>query len=107
MNEIGGKTGTTQNHSDGWFVGITPNLAAGAWVGGEDRSIHFKGLGLGAGGNMSLPIFGLFMQKVYADSTLFISKDDVFEKPVNFNINIDCPTLQEDNDNLEYDEEFF
>ncbi|OFX19215.1 MAG: penicillin-binding protein [Bacteroidetes bacterium GWA2_31_9b] len=90
MNEIGGKTGTTQNQSDGWFIGITPNLVSGAWVGGEDRSIHFKGLGLGAGGSTSLPIFGLFMQKVYNDTSLFVSPDDIFEKPFNFNVDINC-----------------
>ena len=108
MNEIGGKTGTTQNQSDGWFIGITPNLVSGAWVGGEDRSIHFKGLGLGAGGNTSLPIFGLFMQKVYADSSLYVTRDDIFEKPYNFNINISCDSNNEDNQqNYEENNDFF
>lgn len=73
-NQIGGKTGTTQNHSDGWFMGVTKDLVAGAWVGGEDRSIHFRSLEYGQGARMSLPIYGKFMQKVYADSTLGITK---------------------------------
>jgi len=107
MNEIGGKTGTTQNHSDGWFVGITPNLVAGAWVGGEDRSIHFKGIGLGQGGNTALPIFGLFMQKVYNDSSLFVTEDDIFEKPLKFDINLDCPSADNNSDQDQYNEEFF
>lgn len=69
-NEIGGKTGTTNNNSDGWFIGITPNLVTGVWTGGEDRSIHFRTTDLGAGGKMSLPSFALYMQKVYANSRL-------------------------------------
>ncbi len=91
MNQIGGKTGTTQNQSDGWFMGITPQLTAGVWTGWEDRSIHFPSLDLGSGSNMALPIFGLFFQKVYADSTLHIYPEMQFEKPVNFNPDIlDC-----------------
>lgn len=107
-NEIGGKTGTTQNHSDGWFMGVTPNLVSGAWVGGEDRSIHFKNLSLGGGHSMALPIFGLFMQKVYNDSTLFVTRDDKFEEPLNFNIELDCDNLEQNNNqNNEFEEEFF
>ncbi|MDR3367185.1 MAG: penicillin-binding protein, partial [Prevotellaceae bacterium] len=71
---IGGKTGTTQNQSDGWFMGITPQLAAGVWVGCEDRSVHFESLRTGGGANSGLPIFGMFMQKVYADQSLHISE---------------------------------
>jgi penicillin-binding protein 1A len=89
--EMGGKTGTTQNHSDGWYLGITPNLVAGVWVGGDDRSIHFDEMALGQGANMALPIYGIFMQKVYADSTRGVTDQDKFEKPANFNINLDCP----------------
>ncbi len=74
-NEIGGKTGTTNNNSDGWFIGITPNLVTGVWTGGEDRSIHFRTTDLGAGGKMSLPSFALYMQKVYADPKLPYKKD--------------------------------
>ncbi len=89
--EMGGKTGTTQNHSDGWYMGITPNLVAGVWVGGDDRSIHFDNMTLGQGANMALPIYGLFMQKVYADSTCGVTVADKFEKPPDFNLLIDCP----------------
>ena len=64
---MAGKTGTTQNHSDGWFIGITPDLVSGAWVGGEDRSIHFDNLALGSGSHMALPIWALYMQKVFGD----------------------------------------
>ena len=66
--EMGGKTGTTQNQSDGWYIGIVPKLTAGAWVGAEDRSVHFAGIAKGQGAYMALPIYALFMQKVYADS---------------------------------------
>ena len=88
-NPIAGKTGTTQNQSDGWFIGIVPNLAAGAWVGGEDRSTHFRSLGKGQGASMALPIWALFMKKCYADSELNVSDQD-FEKPNRLTINLDC-----------------
>ena len=89
-NEIGGKTGTSQNQSDGWFMGITPNLVSGCWVGGEERSIHFDQITWGQGARSALPIWGRYMQQVYADSTLRYSRDDTFEEPDNFNINLDC-----------------
>ena len=85
-NPIAGKTGTTQNQSDGWFMGIVPNLATGVWVGAEDRAIHFTDLGRGQGASMALPIWALYMQKCYADKDLEISIED-FEKPENFSIN--------------------
>lgn len=88
-NEIAGKTGTTQNQSDGWFMGIVPNLATGVWTGGEDRATHFPGIGYGQGATMSLPSWALFMQKCYADKTLKISKEN-FEKPENLSTNINC-----------------
>jgi len=88
--EIGGKTGTTQNHSDGWFMGVTPNLVTGVWVGGEDRDIHFDRLSLGQGANMALPIWALYMKKVYANKELNITEDDLFERPANFNYNLQC-----------------
>jgi penicillin-binding protein 1A len=90
-NPIGGKTGTTQNHSDGWFIGITPNLVSGAWVGGEDRSIHFDNLALGSGSNMALPIWALYMQKVYADPTLKITKGDFPAPAEGANFDLRCP----------------
>lgn len=88
--EMAGKTGTTQNQSDGWYMGITPQLSAGVWVGGEDRSIHFDRLGLGAGGSMALPIWAKFFEKVYADSTLGITQEELFQKPVGFHVDLDC-----------------
>jgi penicillin-binding protein 1A len=87
---IAGKTGTTQNNSDGWFIGITPDIVAGAWVGGEDRSVHFRSTALGQGATMALPIWAKFMQKVYADEKLNVSKGD-FERPSgNFSVEVDC-----------------
>lgn len=79
--EICGKTGTTQNNSDGWFMGYTPNLVSGVWVGGEDRSIHFDTTADGQGANMSLPIWGIYMNKVYADKDLGYSQSEKFEIP--------------------------
>ena len=90
MNEIGGKTGTTQNQSDGWFVGITPDLVAGAWVGGDEPSIHFNNMREGQGSSMALPIFALFLQKAYADKRLNLSQEP-FECPEGFKSNFDCP----------------
>ncbi len=89
--EIGGKTGTTQNHSDGWFMGVTPNLVTGIWVGGEDRDIHFDNLKIGQGANMALPIWALYMIDTYKASDTGISAEDVFETPVNFYMNLTCP----------------
>jgi penicillin-binding protein 1A len=89
-NPIAGKTGTTQNNSDGWFIGITPELVAGVWVGGEDRGIRFRTIRLGQGANMALPIWALFMQGVYNDPTLNVSRED-FEKPLTpLNYEFDC-----------------
>ncbi len=79
--EIAGKTGTTQNNSDGWFMGLTPKLATGTWVGWEDRATHFLGTGEGQGAKMALPIWAIYMKKVWADKSLGISPDDKFVKP--------------------------
>ncbi len=107
-NQIGGKTGTTQNNSDGWFMGVTPDLVSGVWVGGEDRSIHFEGTHLGGGHNMALPVFALYMKKVYNDSTLTISQDAEFEEPLNFNVELDCDKLNENNTEQDhFDDDFF
>lgn len=89
INPIAGKTGTTQNQSDGWFVGMVPNLATGVWVGNEDRSAHFKSLTYGQGATMALPIWGLFMKKCYADDNLNVSQKP-FERPANLSIRVDC-----------------
>ena len=90
-NEIAGKTGTTQNHSDGWFVAMVPNLATGVWVGGEDRSIRFGSLTKGQGATMALPIWALYMKEAYKDSLIGISKEK-FRVPENLSIRLDCPT---------------
>ena len=83
--ELAGKTGTTNNNSDAWFMGITPNLVSGCWVGAEDRDIHFDSMAMGQGATMALPIFALYMQRVYKDSQLGISESTVFDTPVDFN----------------------
>ncbi len=88
-NPIAGKTGTSQNQSDGWFIGMVPNLVTGVWVGCEDRSAHFKSITYGQGATAALPIWGYFMKKCYEDPDLQISKDD-FERPENFSIKVDC-----------------
>ena len=90
-NPIGGKTGTTQKNSDGWFIGITPQLVTGVWTGCEDRDIHFRTLALGEGANTALPIFALYMQKVYEDPSLGISKNVDFDPPKGpLTITVDC-----------------
>ena len=94
-NPIAGKTGTTQNNSDGWFMGMVPNLVTGVWVGGEERAVHFKSITYGQGASMALPIWGLYMTKNYADPELGISKED-FEKPENMSIEIDCDKFASD-----------
>ena len=81
---IGGKTGTTNSNSDGWFMGVTPKLVSGCWVGGDDRDIHFDSMLYGQGASMALPIFALYMQKVYADGNLPYSQDDQFDLPEDF-----------------------
>lgn len=88
-NMIAAKTGTTSNYSDGWFMGITKDLVAGAWVGAEERSIHFRSITLGSGSRMAMPIWGLFMKNVYADTTLNYDKGE-FEQKVKIDIELDC-----------------
>jgi penicillin-binding protein 1A len=102
--ELAGKTGTTQNQSDGWFIGLAPKLTAAAWVGGEDRSIHFDELGMGAGGNMAMPIYAEFLKRVYADSTLNITQEDEFVKPVDFFVDLDCPDIMESTSISDFDD---
>jgi penicillin-binding protein 1A len=79
--QMGGKTGTTNSNSDGWFMGFTPQLVSGVWVGGEERYIHFNGMAMGQGASMALPIYGLYMKQVYADKTLPYSQDAKFTFP--------------------------
>ena len=88
-NPIAGKTGTTQNQSDGWFMGMVPNLVTGVWVGAEDRAAHFETITYGQGASMALPIWALYMKSCYADETLNVSTEE-FEKPDNLSIELDC-----------------
>jgi penicillin-binding protein 1A len=94
LNQLGGKTGTTQNHSNGWFMGVAPNLVAGVWSGWEDQSIHFETIGEGQGAQMALPVFGLFLKKVYNDPELGIMEADEFERPAGFNMELDCDKVK-------------
>ncbi len=87
---MGGKTGTTQNNSDGWFIGFTPSLVSGVWVGGEDRDIHFDYISQGQGATMALPIWALYMQKVLANPDLGYSPDEMFDVPESFDPNAGC-----------------
>lgn len=98
-NPIAGKTGTTQNQSDGWFMGIVPNLATGVWVGGEDRATHFANITQGQGATMALPIWAIYYKKLYADENLHISKDE-FEKPEELSIETDCNAADDEDPSL-------
>ncbi len=105
--QIAGKTGTTQNHSDGWFIGITPQLVNGAWTGGELRGIHFEDMQSGQGASMALPIWGYYMKKVYADRSLPYRDEVEFERPVNFSVNVNCDDPESIEQNQDNSEEFF
>ena len=94
-NPIAGKTGTTQNHSDGWFMGMVPNLVTGVWVGGEDRSTHFKTITYGQGASMALPIWANYMRSCYEIEGLNISRDE-FIAPEDLSIQVDCEPKNED-----------
>ena len=110
-NQIGGKTGTTQNQSDGWFMGIIPKLVSGVWTGWEDRSIHFEDTYTGQGANMALPIWALFIKKVYADPSIGIKEADTFKIPNDLRgVNFDCDSVEQKPNNQksgEDDEEDF
>ena len=94
-NPIAGKTGTTQNQSDGWFMGMVPNLVTGVWVGGEDRSTHFETITYGQGASMALPIWANYMRSCYEDESLNISKDE-FTTPEDLSIQVDCELKNEE-----------
>ncbi len=95
--EIGGKTGTTQNYSDGWFMGITPHLTAGAWVGGDDRSIHFRLMDDGQGARMAMPIWAIFMNKVYADASTGIKQENFPRPSKPLSVEVNCKTYHDRN----------
>jgi penicillin-binding protein 1A len=107
LADIAGKTGTTQNQSDGWFMGITPELVTGVWTGGELRSIHFEGLTMGQGANMALPVYGYFMNWLYRDKTLGYKQDTKFEAPEGFNKDLDCSKVMKDEKKPVTDSDFF
>ena len=98
FNEIAGKTGTTQNNADGWFMGLTPELVAGCWTGGEERSIHFNSTNEGQGASMALPIWGKFFQKVYADPKLKLTKAGFVKPPNMGDVELDCSKYDAAND---------
>jgi penicillin-binding protein 1A len=107
-SDMGGKTGTTNNNSDGWFMGFTPSLVSGVWVGGEERDIHFDNMRDGQGAEMALPIWGLYMNKVFADKSLGYLQTDTFAIPHGFDpckdilLDDDAPAIEESSglDNL-------
>jgi len=105
--QIAAKTGTTQNHSDGWFIGVTPQLVNGSWTGGELRSIHFEDMQSGQGASMALPEWGYYMRKVYADKSLHYSDAAEFERPANFSVNINCDDPESIEQSKDNSEEFF
>jgi penicillin-binding protein 1A len=108
-NPIAGKTGTTQNQSDGWFMGMVPNLVTGVWVGCEDRSARFKSLTYGQGATAALPVWAYFMKLCYADENLKVSKED-FDRPPNLSIKVDCytrPAVVKDTTDIPQDTEEF
>ena len=105
-NEMGGKTGTTQNQSDGWFIGITPNLVTGVWTGCEDRSAHFRDIYFGQGANMALPVFAEYLQRVYADTNLTGIYPVDFDIPRSIDLKLDCGEAIQGKNNEEFEEEF-
>jgi penicillin-binding protein 1A len=108
-NPIAGKTGTTQNQSDGWFMGMVPNLVTGVWVGCEDRSARFKSLTYGQGATAALPVWGYFMKLCYEDENLKVSKEE-FDRPANLSIKVDCytrPAVVKDTTAVEQETEEF
>ncbi len=105
-NPIAGKTGTTQNQSDGWFMGMVPNLVTGVWVGNEDRAAHFRGITYGQGATMALPIWAIYMKKCYTDQTLDVSKGE-FERPENLSDWVDCYRTSNDSLSIEMNTDEF
>jgi penicillin-binding protein 1A len=104
---VGGKTGTTQNYSDGWFIGITPTLVSGCWTGFEDRAIHFRSMNLGSGSAMAMPIYGYYMQNTTKDSSVFelVNEFEAPKQPLSVEINCNEYDQQPDQKKLELIEE--
>mgnify|MGYP003872690019 FL=1 len=93
---IGGKTGTTQNNSDGWFMGVTPNLVSGCWVGAEERNVHFRSTYYGQGANMALPIFGKYMEQIYANPKMEYGRGTFIKPNIEMTIDLDCDNMSAD-----------
>lgn len=106
QNEMGGKTGTTQNQSDGWFIGITPNLVTGVWAGCEDRSAHFRDIYFGQGANMALPVYAEYLKRVYADTVITAIYPINFDIAKSIDIKLDCGEAIQSGNNDELEEEF-
>lgn len=106
-NQMGGKTGTTQNHSNGWFMGVMPDLVGGVWTGWEDQAIHFEELSLGQGANMALPVYGIFLQKLLADPDFAPFGTAVFEAPAGFNMNLDCDKVNTQQQRGTYRQQYY
>ena len=104
---MGGKTGTTNDNSDGWFMGFTPSLVSGCWVGGEERDIHFDQMRDGQGASMALPVWSKYMQKVFADKELGYLETDTFDIPKNFDPCKDKLIELEEENNSSLDDVFF
>ncbi len=104
-NDIAGKTGTTQNQSDGWFIGMVPDLVTGVWVGGEERSVRFPTITYGQGATMALPIWGMYMKDLYANEEIEVSKEP-FEKPESLSIPIDCEEVKDQEEDQNVMDEF-
>ena len=99
--QIAGKTGTTNDNSDGWFIGYTPSITAGVWVGGEDRQVHFNSLALGGGSNMALPIWGIWMKKCLADRSTGLVENDAFVSPGGMSLNLNCESGDSETESVE------
>lgn len=95
-NEIAGKTGTTQNQSDGWFMGLTPQLTTGIWVGAEERSVHFRTIEMGQGARLALPVWGIYMKKVYADTSLHIMPTPFQVPSIPITVPLDCQNQEKE-----------
>ena len=104
---IAGKTGTTNNHSDGYFMGIVPELTTGVWVGCDDRAAHFRTITLGQGANMALPIWAKFMQKVYDDESIGFEKGKFDEPTIPLKVELDCEANKEEGQSGYLEEEEF
>ena len=105
-NEMGGKTGTTQNQSDGWFIGITPNLVTGVWSGCEDRSVHFRDIYYGQGANMALPVFAEYLKRAYQDKDISEISPTMFNIPKYIDVKMDCGEQTHSTEDIFFEEEF-